>query len=170
MRWQVLYVRPKSEKKIGEFCKVLGITHYLPLRSETKIYQRRKVVVHKPVFPCYFFLKLNDTFRLDILKTNLVIRILKPSTDRQLLHELAQVRKALRADPGLVACKALKRGHRVRITGGPFLGIEGIVSRMKSTNKVVLNVEIIGRAVSVESDLEFLELAEDEPKSAPKKR
>ena len=159
MEWHVLYLRPRCEKKTAEFCRQRILSFYLPLRRETKIYQRRKVTVEKPLFPGYFFAGCDDDGRLALLKTNNVVRILKPTSRRQLLHELAQIRKALAADPTLGTCAALKTGHRVRILTGPFMGIEGFVSSLKGKTKVCLNVDMIGQAVAVEVERQFLELA-----------
>ena len=40
------------------------------------------------------------------------------------------------------------------------MGIEGIVSSIKGTNKVRLNVDMIGQAIAVEVDREYLEVLE----------
>ena len=158
--WYVLHLRPRTEKKVAEHCTRLRLTHYLPLRRETKIYQRRKVTVEKPVFPGYLFLSMDREGRLAVLKTNHVVRIMEPMSRRALLHQLAQVRRALRVDPGLIAASGLRKGRRVRITGGPFMGIEGVVSEVKGMTRVSLNVEIVGQSVAVVLDPGFLEVAD----------
>jgi transcription antitermination factor NusG len=158
MGWNVLHVKPRCEKKMAECCRILDVSHYLPLRSETKIYQRRKVTVDKPVFPGYVFATFDRTQRLGVLRTNYVVRIIEPLEQRAFLHELAQVRRALRVDPTLGAVEALKKGRRVRITGGPFMGVEGVVEALKRSTSVLLNVDMIGQAVAVEVDKDYLEL------------
>lgn len=158
MDWHVMYVRPRCEKKLAEYCRLSHLRHYLPLREETKIYQRRKVTVQKPLFPGYVFAAFDDEGRLSLLKTNNIVRILKPASRRRLLHELAQVRRALRVDPSLDTCSALKSGRRVRITGGAFMGIEGTISRIDGRTKVRLNVDMIGQAVAVDVDREYLDV------------
>jgi transcription antitermination factor NusG len=155
--WHVLHVRPRCEKKLAEYCQVLAVEHYLPLRSETKVYQRRKVTVEKPVFPGYVFAAFDRVQRVNVLRTNQVVRIMEPESEERFLHELAQVRQALTADPTLASCLALREGQRVRITGGAFMGIEGWVHSLKTPAKVVLNVDIIGQGVAVEVGREFLE-------------
>lgn len=160
MNWYVLYLRPRCEKKLAEFCRMHRMAHYLPLREETKIYQRRKVRVEKPLFPSYFFASFDGDGRVGILKTNNVLRILEPSSKRRLLHQLAQVRKALRVDPALVACSPIREGRRVRIVGGPFVGVEGMVMAIKGRAKICLNVEMIGRALAIDVDREYLELVD----------
>jgi len=160
MNWYVLYLRPRCEKKLAEYCRIHKLSHYLPLRRETKIYQRRKVTVEKPLFSSYFFCSFDGEERLGLLKTNNVLRILEPSSRRKLLHDLAQVRKALRVDPTLEATSAVRVGRHVRILGGPFMGVEGIVQAVKGKMKVSLNVDMIGRAVVVEVDRGYLEVVD----------
>jgi transcriptional antiterminator RfaH len=155
--WCVLHVRPRCEKKLVEHCHILGAERYLPLRSETKIYQRRKVTVEKPVFPGYVFVGVDRVQRLGLLKTNLIVRILETEDEAALLNELDQVRKALQVDPSLGADAAIAHGRAVRITGGPFMGIEGWVEEVRGHNKVRLNVDMIGRAIVVEVAREYLE-------------
>jgi transcriptional antiterminator RfaH len=155
--WHVLHVRPRCEKKLAEYCQVLAVDCYLPLRAETKVYQRRKVTVEKPVFPGYVFVAFDFDQRVAVLRTNQVVRVMDPLNEDRFLHELAQVRQALAADPTLAACTALKEGQHVRITGGAFMGIEGWVHSLRTPSKVVLNVDIIGQGVAVEVSREYLE-------------
>ena len=122
------------------------------------MYQRRRVTVEKPLFPGYFFAAFDADGRRNLLQTNHIVRILKPHSRRVFLHQLAQIRRALRADPTLTTEIAFSTGKRVRITGGPFMGIEGVVHTLKGRTKICLNVEMIGQAVAVEVDREFLEL------------
>ncbi len=158
MNWYVLHVRPRCEKKLAEVCRVMGLSHYLPLREETKVYQRRKVTVLKPVFPGYLFASFDRRGRLALLKTNNVVRILECADQRQLLHQLAQVRKALAVDITLNSCSALTRGKLVQIKSGPFMGLEGRVLSIRARTKVRLNVEMIGQAVMVEVDRALVEV------------
>lgn len=143
---------------MAEYCEAHGFTFYLPLREETKIYQRRRVTVHKPLFPGYFFVTFAPDERVQILKTNNVVRILQPLAQRAFLHQLAQIRRALRCDPTLGACAMLEQGRHVRILAGPFQGVEGIVETLKGRTRVLLNIEMIGQAIAVETDREFLAL------------
>lgn len=143
---------------MGEHCTLLDIDYYLPLREETKIYQRRKVTVTKPVFPGYFFCNVTHDSKQKLLTTHHILRVLSPDNSRELIRQLVHIRRALRVDPGLRSRNALRRGKRVRIRNGPFMGVEGIVSVIKGMTSVCLNVELIGQAVAVEVDQDFIEL------------
>jgi len=160
MSWHVLYLHPRCEKKVAEYCRVNKLDYYLPLRKQTRIYQRRRVTFEKPVFPGYLFASFGEEGRLAVLKSNNIVRILEPHNEEGLLFELEQIKKALMVDPTLIPCESLKKGKRVRILSGPFMGIEGVVQDIKGMAKVRLNVEMIGQAVSVEVEKDFLELVE----------
>lgn len=157
--WHVLHVKPRCEKKMAGYCEAHGVECDLPVREETKIYQRRKVTVYKPVFPGYVFLRFAPTQKLTVLKSNLAVRVLTIENQERFHDELLQIRQALAIDPTLDASAAFQAGRRVLIKSGPFQGVEGIVQVVKGKTKVVLNVDIIGRAISVEVGMELLEPA-----------
>jgi transcription antitermination factor NusG len=156
--WKVLFVKPRTEKKVTEYCQLYGIAHYLPLREKTRTAQRRKVTVRLPVFPGYVFARVTPDQRLPLLKTNLLVRILEPEFPRRMLRDLVMVRRALRANPALESAKPLTAGRLVRITDGPFRGIEGRVARLAGALKVVLNVDMIGQAVAVTAEIGQVEV------------
>lgn len=156
--WKVLFVKPRTEKKMTEYCALYGIPFYLPLREKTRVVQRRKVTALIPVFPGYVFARFEQAQRLQVLQTNLLVRILEPDNPRRLLRDLVMVRRALRANPALAAVKPLAKGRLVRIVRGSFMGIEGRIARMAGTLKVVLNVDMIGQAVSVTAEVDQIEV------------
>jgi len=156
--WKVLFVKPRTEKKMTDYCELYGIPFYLPLREKTRVVQRRKVTTRIPVFPGYVFARFDQSQRLQMQQTNLLVRILEPENPRRMLRDLAMVRRALRANPALAAVKPLAKGRPVRIISGPFAGIEGRVARMAGTLKVILNVDLIGQAVSVTAETDQVEV------------
>lgn len=159
-RWYVLHVRPRCEKKVAEYCGTYAVEHYLPLRTETRVYQRRKVTFSKPVFTGYVFVHAHQPEKAQVLRSNNIARVIEVVDQGRFESELTQVRRALEVDPTLGACDAVKQGSRVRITVGPFMGLEGIVHTLKGKTRVMLNVDMIGQAVPVEVDVEMLEPAE----------
>lgn len=155
--WSVIHVRPRCEKKLADYCRRQGVEHYLPLRVEHKVYQRRKVQVWKPLFPGYVFACFAAEQRLLVLRSSQVVRLLAVKDQARLIAEMDQIRRALAQEPGLSACPALKLGVWVRILKGPFQGLEGVVSTLRGQTKVVLNVDIIAQAVAVEVSRDMLE-------------
>jgi transcriptional antiterminator RfaH len=158
-QWHVLHVKPRCEKKMADYCAAHKVTVELPLREETKIYQRRRVTVHKPVFPGYIFLRFMPEEKEVVLKSRQVVRILAVENQDRLVRELNQVKLALSVDPTLDARAAFQAGKRVLIRSGPFQGVEGVVQTVKGKTKVLLNVEMIGQALALEVGVEMLEPA-----------
>lgn len=156
--WKVLFVKPRTEKKVAEYCKLYGIDFYLPLRLHTHVVKRRKTSVEMPLFSGYVFVRLLPAQKLPLQQTNLLVRILEPSNPRKMLRDLVMIRSALRANPALTTTKPLAKGRLVRITDGPFEGIEGRVARLTSKMKVVLNLDMIGQATAVEIESDLVEV------------
>ena len=156
--WKVLFVKPRTEKKVTEYCALYKIPFYLPLRATTRVVQRRKVTFFLPVFPGYVFANFPVEQRLQLQQTNLLVRILEPAEPRRMLRDLIMVRRALKVDPELKPAKPLSQGRLVRITGGPFQGVEGRVARMAGTMSVVLNIDMIGQAVAVTAKTDQIEI------------
>lgn len=157
MDWQVLYVKPRCEKKVSAHCARHGLEHYLPLRRETKIYQRRRVTVDKPVFQGYVFARFEQAQQADVLRSHAVVTVIDVEDQARFLRELDQVRQALEIDPTLEVERVLKPGRRVRISTGPFMGLEGVVQTARGPARVLLAVEMIGQAVVVNAETALLE-------------
>lgn len=157
--WHVLHARPRCEKKLADYLAGIGVEYYLPLRTESKIYQRRKVVVQRPLFSGYVFACFDLARRVLVLKSRQIVRDLPVRDQVRFLAELDQVRRALTANPALGACPAITKGSRVRILAGPFQGLEGMVAALRRSTRVVLNVDSIGQGVAVEVDADMLEMA-----------
>ena len=155
--WYVLHVRPRCEKKMAAYCCMLPLQHYLPLRRERKKYQRRQVEVRKPLFPGYVFVRFRKEQRLSVLQSSQVARVLEVREQARFIGEIEQIRQALGVDPSLQACPAITTGMTVRITAGPFQGLEGIVAKAKGQSRVIINVNMIGQGVAIEADEDILE-------------
>ncbi len=147
--WCVLHVRPRTEKKTAGFLKLYGMWHHLPLWTKTVRRQRRKVRTELPVFPGYVFAKLNAADRVKMMKTNLVVGTIRVLNERLLIHQLRQVARAGKTGAQIHCTEIFKAGDPVRIKYGPMAGVEGYVVREKGGVSVVLNVEMLGQAISV---------------------
>ncbi len=158
--WKVIYTHPRAEKKVAEECKALGLECYLPLRSETRIYQRRKVTFLTPLFPGYVFAAIRPEQKNALLSRGHVARFIPVSRPGKMLRQLVMVRRALGSDPGLESVDPVTEGEVVRVASGAMQGCEGVVMRVRrKVGKVVLCVviDIIGRAVPIEVEQALVE-------------
>lgn len=147
--WYVLYVKPRTEKKVASFLAVYKCWHVLPTWTKVTKVQRRKVKRELPIFPGYVFTRLNPDERLKILKTNLLVSILPVPRPRELVHQLRQIMHASLHLSDLRPVPVFKEGDCVRVIYGPFRGVEGYVKRTVSSTLLVLNIDILGQAVEV---------------------
>ena len=58
------------------------------------------------------------------------------------------MKSGLRLEPH----RLLKIGERVRIKSGPLAGLQGLLVRQKNVYRLVISVEMLGRAAAVEVD------------------
>ena len=98
---------------MAEYCTFYRVEHYLPLRKETKIYQRRKVTVEKPVFPGYVFADVPQPNRQTVLKSGNLVRLIEVRDQQRFVHEISQVRQALAIDATLGATAAIAHGKNI---------------------------------------------------------
>jgi transcriptional antiterminator RfaH len=156
-QWRVIHSRPRCEKKLAQYAGFHHIEHYLPLRRETRVYQRRRVTFEYPLFPGYLFAACNYDSLATLLNSHQVVRTLDVMDQDRLIFELDQIRRALNVDPTLGANRMVQPGQTVRVKSGPFQGIEGRVVTVQGRTRVMLSVEMIGQAVMVDVEMPLLE-------------
>ena len=100
---------------------------------------------------------------VEIIKARGVVRVLGERWDRletidneimSGIQTLSGVGAAVQPHPHL------RSGERVRVTGGPFQGLQGIFVRERSTKGLfVLSIDLLQRSVAVEVDCSLVEAA-----------
>lgn len=150
--WYVLYVKPRTEKKVVDFLAGIRVFRYLPLLKKVTKVQRRRVVRHLPAFPGYVFTRLDADERRQVFETRMVVRMLDVPRPRQMIHELRQIEHARRTPADLRVAAAYAVGQRVRVVTGPLRGLEGFVKREGRDTALVLELSILGRALEASVD------------------
>lgn len=160
----VLHVKPRTEKKVFTYLEVYRCTRYLPLYTKVTKVQRRRVKRELPLFPGYVFACLDADERRKILQTNLVVHTIPVTHPRALVHQLRQVNKATRRAENVKVVNPFKAGDYVRMKTGPFVGLTGYVRREGAKATIVVNVDILGRAVETSISPADCERVEEEKK------
>ena len=148
--WHVLYVKSRQEKMLADELGARGIGHYLPLIREEKYYGRRRFEIERPLFPGYLFLRgtLDEVYTAD--RTKRVARIIQAIDQRQLDWELRNIHLALTNRAKLDPYPFLVKGIRVAVRTGPFRGLQGVVEDRSRVDRLVLQVQLLGTASSLE--------------------
>ena len=99
----------------------------------------------------------DEESRMDVLQTNRVANIIEVPDQLTFLTELTQIEKALRAGVPISPHPYLKKGQWCRVIAGPLMGSEGIVKEIKNNVRLILQIDLLGQAVSVEIDVNLIE-------------
>jgi transcription termination/antitermination protein NusG len=159
--WHVLWTKSRQEKALAEELGRQGIRHFLPLLRQERYQSGRRTVVDAPLFPGYVFLHgtREDAFRSD--DTRRVAQIIKVVNQEQLAEELSALHFALASEAPLVAYPYLKKGVRVEVKSGPFRGLRGVVEDRINARRLILQINLLTQAVSMEIDGALLEPIDD---------
>jgi len=159
--WWVAHTKSRNEKALAQDLIRKDINYFLPMTWKVRRQKGRTIRSLLPLFTGYLFFCGEENQRVDLLKTNRVANLIQVKDQERLLNELSQIEKALRAGAPLTPHKYLKAGQPCRVIGGPLADLRGIVVRTKTATRLVLQIDILGRATSVEIDADMIEVIEE---------
>ena len=156
-RWHVLHTKSRQEKILSADLTAMGLFHYLPLVRQIRHYGRHKTMVEIPLFAGYLFLRatLDAAYQAD--RTHRVAHIIRVPNQQQLQRELVNLHLALESGNELTPFPFLKNGVRAEVKSGPLRGLQGVIENRANAGRLILQVEMLGRAVSLEIDGALLE-------------
>jgi transcription antitermination factor NusG len=152
--WFALQVRTRQEASVSDQLNGQGYERFLPLYKVRKRWSDRIKEVEAPLFPGYLFCRFDPHDRLPILKTPGVIQIIgfKDGPAAVDESEIRSIQKVVAAGVPQQPWPFLSAGDRVRIDSGPLVGLEGILTEVKRSHRLVLSVTLLQRSVAVEID------------------
>jgi transcriptional antiterminator RfaH len=156
--WHVLHTLSRQEKALAGTLEGMGIACFLPLRPQVRRRGGSRVVSHVPLFPGYVFLwgSLDEAYAAD--RTRRVANLIRVPDPAQLEWELCNLDRALVVQAPLDPYDALKVGLRARVVAGPCAGVEGLIASRARLDRLVLQVKMLGTAVSLDVDPALVEL------------
>jgi transcriptional antiterminator RfaH len=157
-QWWVVHTRSRNEKALAHDLISKDISYFLPMSWKVRRKSRRTIRSFLPLFSGYLFFCGKENQRVELLKTNRVAHLIEVEDQQKLLDELVQVNQALQSGAPLTPHKYIKAGQRCRVIAGPLIGLEGIVVRSKNATRLVLQIDMLGQAASVEIDVDMMEV------------
>lgn len=155
--WWVAHTKSRNEKALAQDLIARKIHYFLPMTLSVTRRTRRTVKSLLPLFTGYMFFCGNDDNRVEVLQTNRVANIIEVPDQLSFLTELTQIEKALRAGVPISPHPYLKKGQWCRVIAGPLMGSEGIVQEVKNNLRLILQINLLGQAASVEIDVDLIE-------------
>jgi len=158
--WWVAHTKSRNEKALAQDLISKDINYFLPMSWKVRHIRGRKIRSLLPLFSGYLFFCGNENQRVELLRTNRVANIIEVNDQQKLLKELSRIEQALQAGAPLSPHKYLKKGQLCRITAGPLTNMEGIVVKTRIATRLVLQIDMLGQAASVEVDTDLIEKVE----------
>ena len=159
LRWLAVYTATRHEKCVARHFAEREIESFLPLYPKVHQWKRRSAVsLDLPLFPNYVFVHMSPFRRGALLAVPGVLAVVGRGREPAPLPdgEIESLRAAIERNK-FEPHPYLKAGERVRIRSGSMEGLEGILLRKKNELRVVLNLDLIQRSVSVEVDASIVE-------------
>jgi transcription antitermination factor NusG len=164
IHWYAGRVKYRTEQKIKNFLEEKEIKHFIPF---TKIYRKqngKKIQKEKPVISCLIFvctdyvtaLSIPDLsgFNISYIYNNETKKVQiipdKQMQDFMFVFEFSE-------NVIKISNTNLKKGDRVRVIKGDFIGIEGELIRIKGHKRVVIRLEGLFSIATTYIPKEYLE-------------
>ena len=157
--WHVLHVTANHEKRVVQHLDARAVEHYLPLYSERSQWSDRAVLLERPLFAGYVFVRFSPRQKLSIVSIPGVLHLLGGNgSDTVSAAEIDRIRLALTNGYRLRPHSWLSVGTNVRVRGGIFDGVSGLVTELRQECKVVIALSAVQQSFSLEIPMEQLEV------------
>jgi len=157
--WYAAYVKHQHERRAADLLQRKGVEVLFPLQKVVRCWKDRKKTLSLPLFPSYLFIHSNLEEQWQILSTpGIFFLVGSPGRASTIpLDEIESIRRLVASGQPSQAHPYLASGDRVQICAGPLQGMMGILDRFKNQYRVVINVELLQMAVSIEVELSNLQ-------------
>lgn len=160
-RWYLVYSKPQKEELARVNLERQGYPTYLPMMRTPRRRSGRRVIRVEPMFPRYLFIHLDTEsdnwapIRSTLGVANLVRFGMYPSP---VPDDLIAAIRARDNESGIqdVPLHSFEEGQKVRIEEGPFMGYEGIFLAKTSQERVMVLLDIVGKAAKAQINVEHL--------------
>ena len=154
MHWYVIYTKPRQEQRAQLNLEQQGYECYLPLIRVEKLHQRKLSLVEEPLFARYLFIRLDMSQSgkswSPIRSTKGVSRLVAFGNEpRKVDDALILMLKAQHDVLSKQPQRLFEHGEHLRVTEGPFAGIEAVYQMSGGENRAMVLIEILSKPVKV---------------------
>lgn len=160
--WKVLYVKPRTEKKVNDLLKENEIDTWCPMHKISKQWSDRTKIVEEPIFKSYVFVNISSDEAEKVKHTqgvlNYVYYLGKPAIIRN--EEIEAIKKYLKIDKAVATItdsQTFNINDMVKIANGIFMNKAGKITKTNK-KKVFVQIESLGAVMSIEFSVSDVEL------------
>jgi len=152
--WYVVHTHANGERRALEHLERQGYEVWLPLYRKQRRHAGRREIVLRPLFPRYLFVSidLEEAPWRAILSTRGVSALISDAGRPTPLAEgIVDALRVRTDEDGVFDLRPtpIKAGSKVRIAAGPFADLEGIFEAESDSERVLVLLTLMGRAVRV---------------------
>ena len=153
-QWFAIWTRSRHEQAVREQLQRKHLEAFLPTITKWSRWKDRRKRIDWPLFPGYCFARFDPRERMPVLTCAGVVNIVsfegEPAPIPQ--REIESIRLLVESDLAYDPCPLIREGSMVEVVHGPLRGVVGRLVRKSERARLVLSVDLIGQAVSVEVD------------------
>jgi transcriptional antiterminator NusG len=152
--WYAVWTRSRHEQVVRDQLERKGYEVFLPTIPRWSRWKDRRKKIDWPLFPGYCFARFDSEQRLPVLTCSGVVSIVTFDGDLAQIpeQEIDAIRLVVESDLQYDPCPLIREGELVEVTHGPLKGVVGRLTRKGAHARLILSVDLIGQAVSVEVD------------------
>ncbi len=168
LEWYAAYVKHQHERKAADLLERKGVEVFLPQQKVPRRWKDRNKTILVPLFPGYVFLRTALDNKVQILSTPGVFFLVESRGHACPIAtpEIEAIRRVANAGVPAQPHPFVNTGDWATIRTGPLAGITGILTLIKNQYRVILRVQLLQKAVSIEVESDNVELLKS-PKQKP---
>ncbi len=158
LSWFGIRTRSNHERVAASVLQAKGFEQYLPTYRTRRKWSDRIVETTLPLFPGYLFCRFDLSQKVPVVSTPGVVSLVAfgnvpvpiDNSEIEAVQALVESGAAVQPHP------YLREGRRVRVTGGPLEGVEGLLVKKRTDWRMIVSITLLQRSISVEVDRDCL--------------
>ncbi len=159
-KWHAVYTRSRSEKKVNEELKAMGIDCFLPLQKKLHRWKDRKKWVELPLISGYCFVHINRNEYDKVLQIPNVVCYITFEGKAAVIPEyqinaLEEMMNQFEFEVE-ISHNNFEPGQKVEIIRGPLTGLRGELINNRGRHKFLLRIDQINTELTIEIPSNYL--------------
>ena len=159
-KWIAVYTKSRHEQIVINELSKKDIESFCPMFRERRQWSDRKKWVHFPLFRSYVFARIHLKENIFVLQTIGVNKIVKFQNEISIIPNqvINDIKNVVDGRYKIQQVDYFVKGDEVSVVSGPLKGVNGIIQDLKGDSRLIMKVEAIRQAFSIEISSEQLKL------------